>query len=198
MKIFRITALVVLSLSSAACVKLGGGKPPALLLNLTSAETIASNSVRSARAGEAITIGVPTTPQAIANNRVAVSDGPTAIAYVKDAQWVEPPARLFHRLLTETIAAKTGRVVLDPRQFAIEPGISLNGQLKSFGIDARRNEAVIIYDATINRDKGKRIETKRFEARSSISAVTPVEAGNALNQAANRIAGEIAAWVAGG
>ena len=36
-----------------------------------------------------------------------------SVAYVKDAQWVEAPQRLFQRLLSETVAAKTPLVVLD-------------------------------------------------------------------------------------
>ena len=188
--------LVGAALALSGCVSFGGKAPP-LLLNLTSSASIAANEVRSAGAGESITIAVPMAPQAIATNRLAVSDGPVAIAYVKDAVWVEPPARLFQRLLSETVAAKTGKVVLDPRQFVLDPGIQLTGQLKNFGIDARTNEAVVIYDAAITRDKGKRVETRRFEARSGVSEITATVSGAALNQAANKVAGEVAAWISG-
>jgi cholesterol transport system auxiliary component len=195
---WTIGALLSFSLSTAACVNLGGGKPPVMLLTLTSSATVAANDMRSAKAGEPITIEVPVVPMAIANTRVAVSDGPVAIAYVKDAVWVEPPARLFQRILSETVAAKTDKVVLDPRQFAVDPGTKLSGQLKSFGIDAQANQAVIVYDAVITRDRGKTVTTKRFEARRPIAAVTATSAGTALNAAANQIAAEVAAWVTGG
>jgi cholesterol transport system auxiliary component len=191
-------ALIALALSTAACVNIGGGKPPVSLLTLTSLASLAANDMRSAKAGEPITIDVPGVPMAIANTRVAVSDGPVAIAYVKDAVWVEPPARLFQRILSETVAAKTGKVVLDPRQFAVDPGIKLSGQLKSFGIDAAAGQAVIIYDAVITRDKGKSVNTKRFEARRPVAVVTAASSGTALNAAANEIAAEVATWVAGG
>lgn len=186
------------ALSLSGCVSLGGGKAPPILLNLTAATTIAANDVRSAGAGEAITIAVPVAPQAIATNRVAVSDGPVAIAYVKDAVWVEPPARLFQRLLSETVAAKTGRVVLDPRQYALDPGLQLTGQLKSFGIDAKTQQAVVIYDAAISRDKGKRLETRRFEARADVATITPSGSGTGLNKAANAVAADVASWIATG
>ena len=189
-------ALIGAVFALSGCVSFGGKAPP-LLLNLTSTATVAANDVRSAGAGESITISVPVAPQAISTNRLAVSDGPIAIAYVKDAVWVEPPARLFQRLLSETVAAKTGKVVLDPRQFALEPGVQLTGQLKNFGIDARTNEAVVVYDAAIARDKGKRVETRRFEARSSVAEITATVSGAALNQAANKVAGEVAAWISG-
>ncbi len=190
-------AVVSAALALSACVKFGT-KPPAMLLNLTSVATLAAGDLRSAKAGEAITVAVPATPQALATMRLAVTDGPIAIAYVKDALWVEPPARLFQRLLAETIGAKTGKVVLDPRQFSLDPGIQLNGQLRSFGIDATASQAVIIYDAALTRDKGKRVETRRFEARVPVPSITPKPSGAALNKAANQIAVEVATWVSGG
>jgi cholesterol transport system auxiliary component len=189
-------AVISVALTLSACVKFGG-KPPAVFLNLSPSAMIAAGDMRSAKAGEAITIAVPMTPQALSSTRVAVTDGPIAIAYIKDAVWVEPPARLFQRLLSEAVAAKTGKVILDPRQFALDPGIQLNGQLRNFGVDAPSSRAVIIYDAALTRDKGKRVETRRFEARIPLSSVTPKPAGEALNKAANQIAAEVAEWVAG-
>ena len=197
MKTLLTFGLTAAALSLSACVSFGGKAPP-LLLNLSSSVSVAANDMRSAGAGEAITIAVPVAPQAIATNRVAVSDGPVAIAYVKDAVWVEPPARLFQRLLADTVAAKTGKVVLDPRQFAVDPGIQLTGSLKSFGIDARTKQAVVIYDAAIIRGKGKRVDTHRFEARNSVAEITATASGAALNLAATTIAAEVAAWISAG
>jgi cholesterol transport system auxiliary component len=193
----KTATLLGIALALGGCVKIGGGKPPASLLNLTSAVRVAADDARMAHAGETITIGVPGVPQAIATNRVAVNDGDTSIAYVKDAQWVEPPARLFQRLLSETVAAKTGKMVLDPRQFAVEPGTQLAGQLRQFGIDASRSEAVIVYDAALMRDHGKQISTRRFEARIGVGVIAAGPAGTALNRAANQIAGAVADWIVG-
>jgi cholesterol transport system auxiliary component len=196
MKPSFFVTLALGALSLLGCVKLNP-KPPALLLNLTSTAKIAANEAHTGGAGQLISIAVPTTPQAIANNRVAVSDGPVAIAYIKDAAWVEPPARLFQRLLSETVAAKTGKVVLDPRQYAVDPGIQLTGQLKSFGIDARTHEAVVTFDAALSRNRGALVETRRFESRRPLASITPIPAGEALNNAANLIASEVAAWISG-
>ena len=158
---------------------------------------VAANQTRSITTGEAISIAVPVAPQALATNRIAVTDGPVAIAYVKDVAWVEPPARLFQRLVSESVAAKTGRVVLDPRQFSLDSGTQITGQLRAFGMDAATSQAVIIYDAALSRDKGKRVETRRFEARLTVGVIDGRSSGNALNQAANKVADEVAEWVAG-
>lgn len=188
--------LLVAALSLSGCISFGA-KPPPSLLNLTSVESIAAGSGQMVRSGEAITIGVPYVPQALASTRLAVIDGETAVAYVKDALFVEPPAKLFQRLLSETVAAKTGRTVLDPRQFALAPGKQLSGGLKAFGIDARANQAVVVYDAAYSPDKGASVRTRRFEARVPVSEVEAKIAGRALNEAANKVAVEVAAWLAG-
>jgi cholesterol transport system auxiliary component len=191
------TALAATILSG--CVKLDG-KAPASLLTLTSAARVAGGDARSAVPADAISISVPMVPQALANTRVAVNSGDVSVAYVKDAVWVEPPAKLFHRVLSETVSAKTGKVVIDPRQFVIDPGTQLTGQLRQFGVDvdAGRHEAVIIYDAALRRAKSSKVDTRRFEARVPVSVVETLAVGNALNQAANRIAGEVADWIAAG
>jgi cholesterol transport system auxiliary component len=189
-------ALLAAGLLLGGCVKIGaGGKPPAQLLNLTADAVEIFDVPRKAGVGQPIVIAVPSAPAAIMSNRVVVQDGPVSIAYVKDAVWVEPPARLFQRLLSETIAAKTGKVVIDPRQFSVTPGIRLTGQIKSLGVDASKGRAVIIYDAVISRDGGKSVEARRFEASVPVAVIEAVPVGMALNTAANRIADEVAAWI---
>lgn len=193
----RAVAPALAAFILSGCVKLDG-KAPLSLLTLSSAAVVAGGDARSAAPVDAISISVPLVPQALANTRVAVNAGDVSIAYVKGAVWVEPPARLFHRVLSETVAAKTGRVVLDPRQFATNPGTQVTGQLRQFGVDAGRSEAVIIYDAAITRAKSGKVDTRRFEARVPVSIIESVPVGRALNQAANRIAGDVADWIAAG
>jgi cholesterol transport system auxiliary component len=187
-----IAALLPLS----ACISFGA-KPPPSLLNITASSVLESKDARAIQSGQAIVINVPATPQAIATTRVVVSDGATSIAYIKNGLWVETPARLFQRLLAETVSAKTGKIVVDPRQVALEPSAVLGGQLLHFGIDAPTNSAVVTYDATLARDKGKQVMTRRFEARMPVNVIEAVPAGQALNRAANAVALDVAAWVGG-
>lgn len=183
------------ALALSACLSFGS-KPPPYLLTLTAAQTVPAATSRTAAASEAVTVVPPTVPQALDTNRVPVTTGDTAIAYVKDAQWVETPNTLFGRLLSETIAARTGRVVLDPRQFTFDPGVRLTGQLQAFGVDSDTMEAVATYDAALARGEGQ-VETRRFEARVPVAAVGVGTVAPALNEAANRIASDVAAWIGG-
>ena len=172
-----------------------GPKVPDSLFRLTPAQAVPVETSRSATPAQAVTVLVPTVPQELRTPRVPVRTG-GSVAYLKDAQWVEMPGPLFGRLLSETIAARTGRVVLDPAQFAFDPGVRLTGQLLSFGIDAASNEAVVTYDAALART-ADRVEIRRFEARVPVAAIDPASAGPALNQAANQVATEVAGWIGG-
>ena len=145
---------------------------------------------------EAITIDVPVIPNELATTRVPAQVGPTAIAYVQDVQWVESPDRLFQDLLQETVIRTTGRVVLDPRQSALDPGLHLTGTLTRFGYDTQLGAVLVRYDGALSTAGGTRVETRRFEAQVPADG-TASTVGPALNAAANQVATEVAAWVGG-
>jgi cholesterol transport system auxiliary component len=192
----RLAAPIAVALSLSACAGLlgGGGKTPPWLLTLTPQSPAPDNIVRSAAAGEAVTIELPVVPKEIRTNRVPVHSGPLAIAYVKDLTWVDTPDKLFQDLLTETVTRTTNRVVLDPKQSSLDPGVTVTGNLSRFGYDAQEGAVIVRYDAAKTRAGGKAIETRRFEAREtadgSASSVAP-----AINAAANRVAIDVAQWV---
>jgi cholesterol transport system auxiliary component len=194
MRHYRTLILLGSLLALPACLSFGGADPPDQLMTLTPAAAIQAQASRTATAAETITVLTPTVPQELATLRVPVRTSDTSLAYLKDAQWVEMPASLFGRLLSETIGATTGRVVLDPRQFSLDPGIRLSGQLQSFGLDSTSMEVVAVYDAALARG-ADRVETRRFEARVPVSEDSAAAVAPALNQAANQLAADVAKWV---
>jgi cholesterol transport system auxiliary component len=136
-------------------------------------------------------------PQKLRTPRVPVETGGTEIAYLKDAQWVEPPARLFQRLLSETLSASGGRLVLTETELITGPGELLSGDLLDFSIDADSGQAVVTFQAMRLTNDGSMIAQRRFQARESVGELTPANAGAALNRAANRVAAEVSRWMAG-
>ena len=101
---FRLSAAVAAALSLGACALMGGGpKPPPTLLTLTTTAAAPETVVRSANAGDAVTIETPVIPKELRSVRVPAQVGPTAVAYIEDLQWVDTPDRLFQDLLEETI-----------------------------------------------------------------------------------------------
>lgn len=191
-------ALPLAAVSLSGCIRFGA-EPPTSLLTLTPTAGVAVGATASSTSANSITITVPVVPQELAVARVPVRSSDTSVAYLKDAQWVEAPNRLFARLLSDTIANRTGRIVLSLRQSLSDPGARLSGELRNFGIDARTNEAVVTFDATLVRDRSTGVaqafEKRRFEARVPVTAIEPAAAAIALNTAANQVAIEVGDWI---
>jgi cholesterol transport system auxiliary component len=193
----RVTAAVAIAFSLGGCALLGGGpKPPPWLLTLAPSSPAPASVARSANAGEAVTIEVPVIPKELRSVRVPVQQGETAIAYIKGLQWVDTPDRLFQDLLAETVLRTTNRVVIDPKQSRLDPGLVVSGQLTSFGYEAGAGSVLVRYDAALSAAGGTRVETRRFEGRAPADG-TAATVGPALNQAANQVALDVARWIGG-
>ena len=196
-KMLRVSAVAAVALSLSACALLGGGpKPPPTLLTLTPSAAAPESLVRSANAGETVTIELPVIPKELRSVRVPAQVGPTAVAYIKDLQWVDTPDRLFQDLLSETVLRTTSRVVIDPKQAALDPGLVVSGQLSRFGYEAGEGGVLVRYDAAMSAAGGTRVETRRFEARVPADG-TAGTVGPALNDAANQVATQVAQWIGG-
>ena len=181
----------------SGCIGLGGKTPP-FLLTLDADAAPTSGEARTAAEAATLTILIPTAPQKLRTTRIPVQQDDSSVTYVKDAQWVEAPQRLFQRLVSETVAARTARVVLDEGQYLTAPGEQLAGQLMEFGIDARSNEAVVVYQAMLVSAGGKTVTQRRFEVREPLAAkIEAKPAGEALARAANKVAVDVAAWLGG-
>jgi cholesterol transport system auxiliary component len=189
-----LLALPLLAASLSGCISFGG-KPPKSLLTLTPAATLPVGESQRSNVAATITIAVPSLPQELASSRIPVHSGGTAIAFVKDAQWVERPSQLFQRLLGDTITAQTGRLVLSTRQSMLDPGAYLMGELRRFGVEEETKEAIVTYDAALIRGPESVVEKRRFEARVPVTEIEAAPAGAALNQAANQVAAQVAEWV---
>src|SRR3989337_3648230 len=126
MRLARSLTAPLAALALAGCF--GGAKVPPVLLTL-SPETAAPAQVsREASAGDAVTIEVPIVPKELKSVRVPAQVGATAVAYIQDLQWVDTPDKLFQQLLSETVTRRTRRVVLDPNQSSLDPGLHVTGQ----------------------------------------------------------------------
>jgi len=121
-RLFPLIALAAL----AGCVSFGSAPPP-FLMSLSPDQQIEAGSSRTASMGQAITIQRPEVPQKLITNRLPVQTGETTIAYLTNALWVDTPNELLRALLSEVVAARTGRVVLDPATYNAREGESGKG-----------------------------------------------------------------------
>jgi len=214
-------ALLTLPLALAGCISFGAKPPPSLLTLTATAQppvgqpqraALSAGATRSTLAvgnqpvatlteqpviagASSITIDTPTVPQEIATTRVPVRATADTVAYIKDAVWIEAPANLFARLLSDTVTVRTGRVVLSTAQSYQSGAATLTGELRRFGIDAGSRSAVVTFDAALIRSTGGGIEKQRFEASVPVATVDAAGAGAGLNQAANQVATQVADWV---
>lgn len=172
----------------------GGAKAPPTLLTLTPEAADPGQIARTANSGQSVTIAVPVVSKELRTVRVPVQVTPTDVQYVSNLQWIDTPDRLFAGLLAETVRRTTNRVVLDARQSTLDPGLLVSGELQRFGYDARTGQVIAQYDGALSTYGGSRVETRRFTATAP-SDGSAGSVGPALNQAANQIAAEIAAWI---
>jgi cholesterol transport system auxiliary component len=194
MRAVRVLSLVAAAAAMSGCF--GGSRVPDQLLTLTPEAAAPAQIARSAAAGEAITIEVPLIPQELNQVRVPAHEGLNGVTYIQDLQWVDRPNRMFQQLLAETVRRTTSRVVLDPRQASLDPGLTVTGTLQRMGYDTASGQVVVVYDAVLSREGGTRVESRRFEA-SAPAAGTAATVGPALNRAANAVARQVAGWVGG-
>jgi cholesterol transport system auxiliary component len=188
---------IALALSLSGCMGSllgGGGKPPTTLVTLTPEVADPGQIVRTAATGQAVTVTVPSASRELGTVRVPVQLTPTDVQYVANLQLADTPARLFAGLVAETLRRTTNRVVLDPAQAALDPGLIVTGQLQRFGYDASTGQVVVTYDGALSIAGGGRVETRRFTATVPADG-TGASVGPALNQAANQVAGEVAKWI---
>lgn len=195
-KLIRLGAMALLPLALTACVNIGNKtKLPATLLTLTSTAVAPAGSAASATAAEALMVLEPETDQTLSVLRIPVQVDEANIAYIKGAQWVERPARLFRALLAETLRAKGSRLILEDTQATVPlAGSRLAGRLIAMGYDAQSKSVVVRYDAIRTGANGE-VQTKRFESvipgvKAKGETIAP-----ALNRAANDVAAQVADWV---
>lgn len=186
--------ILAAALPLAGCISLSP-KPPASLMALSATTPLAAGQTRITDDSRAVSVMLPSSVPALATQRVLVTDGATAIAYLKGGLWAAPPASLFRSLLAETITVKTGRVVPDPRLLAAQPNTRLSGQLSAFGLDGPGFAAVVTFDGAITRAGSDKLESRRFSARVPVTSEQPTVVAAAMNQAANQVAGEVADWI---
>jgi len=184
---------IVLGLGAGACVNLGAGKAPAQLYTLSAAAHAPAGAQFTAHAADTLVVEEPDTDRGLATARMAVQVGPTAIAYLKDAYWVERPARLLRNLLAESLRASGKRVVQLDEDGGVG-GTRLGGRLLAIGYDAHAHAALIRYDATLGDGKGG-IVMRRFEVSEPDVAANGNDVAQALNTAANTLATQVAQWV---
>lgn len=177
----------------AGCISFGG-KVPDQLISLTPDRTAPSGATASGRMADALVVLDPETSRRLDVQRVPVQISDSSVAYLKDAMWVERPARQFRRLLAETIRAKGNSLVVEGDDSEFAGKTKLGGRLLEMGYDAPSQSVIVRFDAA-REDVDGTISTRRFEAVVPGIRAEAAPVGRALNEAANEVAGQVADWL---
>jgi cholesterol transport system auxiliary component len=190
----KVLLPMLLAVPLSGCLGGLGGKVPDELLTLTSSRVAQPGAGTSAQAASALAVLEPSAAQRLNVTRVPVQMTDTSVAYLKEATWVEKPARLFQSLLVETIRAKGNRLVVREGDLGYSAVSQLSGELLDMGYDVATASVVVRYDGVMQLPDG-RVQTRRFESRVPGVAADARAVAPALNQAANQVADEVAEWV---
>jgi cholesterol transport system auxiliary component len=191
-------ALCLMISGCGPLVQIGGNdKPPASLLTLSATTPPVPASATPVKRSDTIAVELPGVPATLQTLRLPVTTSPTQVSYLVGATWAEQPNRQFQRLLADTLSA-SGLSVIDNRQSPVAAAHSLTGTLHRFGLDVQdpANPVVHVrFDAQIvNPRAPQTVRLRRFEATEPAFDQRPATVAAALNRAANRVAGEVAAW----
>jgi cholesterol transport system auxiliary component len=184
---------LALTLSLSGCLGLGG-KAPKQLISLAPASSAPVGTATTATMAEAIVVLDPESDRSLDMLRVPVRVNAATIAYLQDVAWVEKPARQFRALLAETLRSKTNRLVVEDGDFDIIGRTLVSGRLLAMGYDAPSQSVVVRMDVQ-RQDKAGAILSRRFEAVVPGVPAKAAPVAQALGQASNDVAGQVASWV---
>jgi len=191
--IWRGGAVLAVALALSGCLSLGG-KVPERLISLTADETAPAGAIGHGAVGAGLLVLDPDADRRLDVQRVPVQIDSATVAYLKDAMWVERPARQFRRLLAETIRARSGRLVFEGGDAGAAARETLAGRLVEMGYDARSQSVVVKFDA-LRTDAQGAVTGRRFEAEVPGVSAKAEAVAPALNRAANEVARAVAEWV---
>jgi cholesterol transport system auxiliary component len=189
----RVMLVGAAVLALGGCISLGA-KPPEQLLNLTAASTAPAGASASGTSETALAVLDIRAPQELDVTRIPVRVTGSSLAYLKDAQWVEKPARLFARLLSDTIRANGNRLVVSGGNLESTAATRLSGTLSAMDYDPAQGAVVVRFDAVLQNGE-QQIRTRRFESVVPGVSARPGPVGEAMNRAANDVAAQVAEWV---
>ena len=96
----RIGVATAMALALGGCLGLGGGKVPPSLFTLSPANSAAAGAEARGKPADVLMVMEPETDRRLAVQRVPVQIGAAEVAYLKDALWVERPAKPCARAAT--------------------------------------------------------------------------------------------------
>lgn len=189
----RRLALLPLVIAASGCLSLGP-KVPDQLITFTPRQIAAAGSTGAGEVTGATIVLEPEVEDRLDVNRVPVRIDATSVAYLQDATYVDRPARLFQHLLAERIRVAKGGLVLEGEDPGVLVSTRIYGRLVEAGYDAQAQSVSVIYDAVTVAPDGQ-MRQRRFSATVPSVTAEAAAVAPALNDAANDVVEQVAAWL---
>lgn len=172
----------------------GCGSAPKTAFDLS-----AAGSGRSGGAGAGqIVVAEPSALQAFESERIAVKDAAGAVSLLPDGQWADRLPRLFQTRLVQSFE-NTGRARASRPGDGVTPDGQLNTDIRFFGLDASRSEAVVeVWARLLDARSGRILRARLFVGRAPVGAGGAGEVAQTLNRVSTGVLTDIVRWTGSG
>lgn len=184
----RLAGAGALALGLNACA---GAPPPTYDLS-AAREGLARSSSRTL-----VVVGEPQALSALDSNRIVITTGDGALAYLPAGQWADRLPKLLQARLIQSFENAQRLAGVGRPGDRLVPAVQLNSDIRRFGIDERSGEAVIEISVKIVDDRTGKIRAgELFMARvAAPNGTTAAGASAALDLAAQALMRDVVAWV---
>jgi cholesterol transport system auxiliary component len=181
-----VFAALAAGLALSGCTSLlTGGKPPA-----TYDLTAPSRLPRSGGASGIMVVAEPVAVAVIDSQRIVVKPGSGVVTYLPDSQWSDRLPKLVQARIIEAYENSNRLRSVGRPGDRLTVDHQLVSELRSFEIDAARNEAVVELTAKLVNDRsGKIVAASVFTARRPVAG--PLDGSGAGPRALDAALGEV-------
>lgn len=194
----RVLVMLALFAGLAGCgplVKIGDDAPPLSLHTLRVLEPLPAMALPTP-----LLVDEPEAVAELRSPRMAVRTSPTGIEYLARARWVDPPARLFSKLLEEQLRFAADGQVLSFRQIDAPFAYRLNSRLIDFHVDVSDKDnpraRVSLYLTLLTAPNPRVVSVTRVDVAAPLASTRPDAVAVTMNELANAAARQIADWLA--
>ncbi|WP_108484334.1 ABC-type transport auxiliary lipoprotein family protein [Oceaniglobus ichthyenteri] len=150
------------------------------------------------RTARTILVARPTTPAAIATDRIVVKPNALAVTYLPESRWADDLPAVLQSLIVRSIAG-TGRVgYVGPNEGGPVPDVALLSRVDAFQVEATNPGFSVVIDIslTLMRDRDQQvIATRVFRQRATATDDIPSVLIPAFQTVLDGLLPDIANWV---
>lgn len=153
---------------------------------------------RSALAGRQIVVAEASAILPLEAERIVARDAANSISYLPGAQWADRLPRLYQARLIQTFENTSSARASRPGE-GVNGDFQLNTNIRSFQLDAARNEALVEVSVNlVDLKSGKLVSGRVISRRMPVGNASGPAVAQGLDRALSSVLLDIVRWVGGG